>query len=308
MRSWISSVNSCERVQPRGWSHALPAGRCARMPLVWRIRGRAAGDERRHQETLGISRKQLAVSESTAHTALLSGRVQFLALLIGTIGVVISLLIWAPWTSGGPAPRAQISLIPNAHNSLVPRKPSMLPAPPPYPEANTGDHCANWETWLDSIGAASEWPYLVEISAPVGADVAVVGASVRVYRSYAPKGVAVIECVHGAGPIPGTLLNLDLANPGLPPTIVADNGSNTPLKLPDAVINIDPGHTEYVALTPVGAPRMYEWAATLRVVVAQHTRSVTFGSPSHPLRSWLGRFPRTSYDHPHSGGSWSGVP
>ncbi len=275
---------------------------------MWRKRGRAAADERRHQETLDLSRRQLEVGESTSHTARRSGRLQVLAVAIAAVGVLVSVLVWAPWTTGGPLPKASITLMPNAHNSFAPTRASMLPAPPLYPAANTGEHCANWTTWLETIGAASEWPYLVEVSAPVSADVAVVSASVRVFRSYVPEDVITIECVHGAGPIPGTLLTLHLANPNAPPTIVADDGSDTPLRLPDAVINTEPGHTEYIALTPDGPPRMYEWAVTLRFVVAQHARTITFGSRGHPLRSWLGNRPRASYDHPPAGGSWSAVP
>jgi hypothetical protein len=271
---------------------------------MWRKRGRAAPDDRRHQETLDLSRRQLEVSESTAHAARRSRRLQVLAVAIAAVGVLVSVLVWAPWTRGGPLPKASVTLTPNAHNSFAPTRASRLPVPPPYPAADTGEHCANWTSWLEAIGAASEWPYLVEVSAPVRADVAVVSASVHVFRSYVPEGVTTIECVHGAGPIPGTLLTLHLANPNAPPTIVADDGSDTPLRLPDAVINIEPGHTEYIALTPDGAPRMYEWSVTLQVVVAQHTKSITFGSPSHPLRSWLGSLPATAYDHAPSGGSW----
>jgi hypothetical protein len=279
-------------------------GPCARMFVMWRKRGGAAADERRHQETLDLARRQLQVNESTAHTARWAGRLQALAVAIAVVGVLVSILLWAPWKTGDPLPKANITLVPNAHNSFAPTHVARLPLPPPYPAADTGEHCANWTAWLEAIGAASEWPYLVEVSAPARADVAVVSASVHVFRSYVPEGVTTIECVHGAGPIPGTLLTLHLANPNVPPTIVADDGSDTPLRLPDAVINVEPGHTEYIALTPDGAPRMYEWSVTLRVVVAQHTRSITFGSSSKPLRSWLGSRPATVYDHAPSGGSW----
>jgi hypothetical protein len=230
---------------------------------------------------------------------------QLLALLISTTGVVIALLVWAPWTTGGPVPNAAVKLAPNDHNALVPLPASRLPAPPAYPREHARDHCADWATWFDAVGAASEWPNIVEVSAPVTADVAVVDARIQVFRSYIPTGLVQVECLHGAGPIPGTLLMINLSHPNRPATIVADDGSDIRLHLPDAVINIAPGHTEYIALRPSGTPRMFEWSASLRVVVAQHSRTITIGSRTHPLRTWLGHTPQALYDHRPSGGAWS---
>ena len=100
-----------------------------------------------------------------------------------------------------------------------------------------------------------------------------------------------IKCVYGAGPVPGTLLNVNLDRPNAPPTIVSDAGQSVPLAMPYAVINIDAGHTEYVAVTPAGSGRFYEWSVKLTVVVDQHPRTYSFGSAAQPLRSWLGRPP-----------------
>jgi hypothetical protein len=150
---------------------------------------------------------------------------------------------------------------------------------------------------------------LVQIAAPASADVAVTGATVRVFRSFVPKALSFIVCLHGAGPEPGTLLDVDLAHPGVSPTIVADDGSDTPLALPTAVINVAPGHTEYVAVTPRGARRMYEWSITLNTVVAQRQQTFVFGSRKHPLRSWLGNIATIrDYDYDMISRSWIGAP
>ncbi|HEY7829505.1 MAG TPA: hypothetical protein VIC06_02950 [Solirubrobacteraceae bacterium] len=194
--------------------------------------------------------------------------------------------------------------MPHVRNAFVPNPINRIPRPPPYPSSESGDHCAVWNNWLEAQGAADEWPPMIQLSAPTSADVTVIGASIRVFRSYVPTGLSYIECVHGAGPVPGTLLDVDLAHPAAAPTIVADDGSDTPLALPGAVINVDPGHTEYVAVTARGARKMYEWSVTLRVVVAQRTQTLVFGSPHRPLRSWLGARPTVTYDYDFSANAW----
>lgn len=267
---------------------------------------KASGDkaERSRQESLEVARAQLRVAESDARVSASGRRVQIFGAAVAVLGVVISLLVWHPWARPS-IPRAAIRLRPRSHNAVVPKPIGQIPKPPPYSTGSSEDHCdAWWRSWFETQGAAEIWPPTIELSAPTSADITVTGAAVRVFRSYVPAAPSFIECVHGAGPVSGTLLDVDLAHPAAAPTIVADDGSDRPLALPNAVINVNPGHTEYVAVTARGARRMYEWSVTLRVVVAQRTQTVVLGSRRHPLRSWLGKRPPAAYDYDMRAHSW----
>lgn len=246
--------------------------------------------ERRHRESLEVAREHLRLAKLDAHTAGFSRRVQVFSAAVAALGVGISLLVWRPWAEPTIPPHAVIHLFPGAGNALVPKPISQIPSPPPYPSNQPGERCGIWwRGWFDSQGAAAAvLPPTIEISAPTSADVTVTGATIRIFRSYVPKALSYIECITGAGPVPGTLLDVDLAHPAALPTIVANDGSDVPLAVPNAVINIDPGHTEYVAVTPRGAHKMYEWSVTLYLVVAQRAQTIVFGSSQHPLRTWLG--------------------
>jgi hypothetical protein len=157
-------------------------------------------------------------------------------------------------------------------------------------------------------GAAdAEWPPLIEISAPKTAAVTITAASIQVYKAYRPAAVTKIQCVYGAGPIPGTLLNVNLDRPNAPPTIVSDSGQDVPMAMPYAVISVDAGHTEYIAVTPAGSGQFYEWSVKLTVVVDQHSQTYSFGSAARPLHSWLGPAPARSYDYDFGTRSWRAV-
>jgi len=174
----------------------------------------------------------------------------------------------------------------------------------------SGDHCRLWwDNWFPREGAAPNPSYLlIEISAPEHADVAVTGASLRVFRSYKPSAVSYIQCVYGAGMVPGTLMNVNLSRPNAEPTIVSDAGTAVPiLSMPDAVINVAPGHTEYVKIIPTGDKRLYEWSIALIVVVDQKKSVIRFGSEQDPLRSWFGIAPSQAYDYSMTSHSWNVV-
>lgn len=241
-----------------------------------------------------------------------SVRVTLAGIAVGIIGIVVGILTLANG-AGSPASRdlvrpgrARLQLLPRSHNAVVPKGIADLPVPPRYPTSARQDHCGSWwRGWLDELHAAeaSSVP-TIAISAPVRAPVTVTAARVRVFRTYLPKAVSYVMCLYGAGPSPGTLLGTDLTRPNARPTIVADDGREEPLAMPNAVITVGRGQTEYVAVTPKGQPRMYEWAVSLSLVVDQQPQTVSFGSAQHPLRSWLGRMPSKSYDFDFQARAW----
>jgi hypothetical protein len=77
--------------------------------------------------------------------------------------------------------------------------------------------------------------------------------------------------------------------------------------MPGSVINVPPGHTEYVTIAAEGPPRFYEWSLILHLTVDQHEETTTIGTRSHPLLSWLGAVPRTGYDYDVGSNSWRRV-
>jgi len=74
--------------------------------------------------------------------------------------------------------------------------------------------------------------------------------------------------------------------------------------MPTAVINVNPGVTEEVALTARGPKRMYEWGAVIHVVIDQHEETFEVGTPRHPIRSWLGEKPKDFYAFDEGSSSW----
>lgn len=269
---------------------------------MWGNRSKTDDTERRHRELLdAVSAQTGAVELGSASNR----RWQIVAAALAALGLVFTLIIWHPWvarsSSSGARPvlRAVATMIPGSHNAFLPRQIGAVSEPPSYPSGQGGNLCELWwQRWLPAQGAAEDSSPTVEISAPASVDTAVVGASVHVYRAYSPTTVSYVICAAGGGAEPGTLLDVNLARPYLSPTIVADDGSDIPLSVPNAVINIDPGHTAYIAVTPSGAAEMYEWSVTLDIVVAQRHQLVTFGTPRQPLRSWLGTHP--SEDHTYT--------
>jgi hypothetical protein len=240
------------------------------------------------------------------------------ATILGTAVAVVALVValgGGPSGDTGSRPastgaRALVALRPPGNNAVIPKPVAQIPEPPPYARRDVGDHCAGWwRHWLRSQQAAQLGGVpTIQISAPARADAAVTDATIHVFRSYRPKQMTSIQCVRGAGPIPGTALDVDLDRPHSTPTIVADDGRDTPLSLPDAVINVSPGHTEYVAAYAKGHKRFYEWSLALRVVVDQRAQHVVLGSRAAPLVSWLGDPPRHSYDFDESTMRWRSVP
>jgi hypothetical protein len=252
---------------------------------MWRRRkAQEERAQREHREILNVGERQI-------HLSRLSLRFQISAVAVGVVGVGIALFAWHPWRSSSP-PHAKVRLALGSHDAYVPRPIAAIPAPPPYHSSNRKSRCEEWwHHWFNAQKAAETTDPLVEVSAPAAAAVSITGADVRIYRSYVPRAISYIKCVTGYGPSAGTLLYVNLAHPERDPKIVADDGSETPLAMPNAVIDIEPGQTEELALTPRGAPRIYEWSAQLRMVVDQREQTFNVGSARQPLRSWLGTDP-----------------
>jgi hypothetical protein len=265
------------------------------------------GRSRREQRRRRVRRRSAARGkpgtagwlERHAHQLTLVGIVVTIA------GIVVGLvaLLGASGSSDHPAAarraRAVVRLLPPDTNAVVPKAADQLDRPPSYPADQRSDHCALWwRRWLPTQQAALVGADpLVEVRAPAQAPVTVTAARVEVFRSWRPPTQSLVECVTGAGPSPGTLLNLDLVHPNARPTIVADDGRDEPLALPDAVIAVGRGRTEDIALSPIGAQRFYEWAVTLTLVVDQRSQTATFGSRARPFRSWLGPVPARAVNY-----------
>jgi hypothetical protein len=234
---------------------------------------------------------------------------------IGVVTLVAVLtataLVWQPWSHTAAVAQAKVTLVTNTRNAVIPTSVAELSAPPVYPPAQAGDHCAAWwANWLPQQHAAqADIDPLVQISAPASADVTVTDARVQVYRTYKPANLSSVTCVTGAGPRIGTLLKVDLDRPHAKPIIVADDGRFEPLlSIPNAVINVDPGHTEYIDVNPQGTTTLfYEWSVQLTVVVDQRSQTFAFGSPRRPLVSWLGTAQITSYDYDFTTHAWKPV-
>jgi hypothetical protein len=269
------------------------------MVAMWgRRRAREERTRRDHREIVDIGERQI-------HLSRLSLRLQISAAALALAGVGIALFAWHPW-GGGSTLYAKVKLAPGSHDAYVPLPVAAIPSPPAYTESSRESRCeAWWRRWFGEQGAADTVDPLLEVSAPAAAAISITGASVHVYRSFAPKAMSYVKCATGYGPTAGTLLYVNLAHPERPPRIVADDGSETPLAMPNAVIDVEPGQTEEVALTPRGPPRMYEWSARLRMVVDQHEQTFDAGSARHPLRSWLGAPPRGgAYVYDETASAW----
>ena len=269
------------------------------MPAMWgRRKAKEERERRDHREILDVGERQV-------HLSRLSLRFQVSSVAIAALGVGVTLFAWHPWGGSGPL-HARLKLTPGSHDGYVPRSVAALSVPPAYRASSRESRCEEWwRRWFGSQDAAETTNPLVEVSAPAAAAVTITDVTVHIYRSYLPKALSYVKCVTGYGPESGTLLYVDLAHPERVPKIVADDGSETPLAMPNAVIDVEPGQTEEVALTPRGEPRMYEWSARLRVIVDQQEQTFRIGSARRPLRSWLGPSPKGgAYEFDEQTGSW----
>jgi len=272
------------------------------MKFPWSIRERLLEAERR--SNLMLHEESLAIAKDGTNLQRSGNRLQKIAIVIAVLGILtMTVIAWAPWSK--PAPVYAAVRILQGTNAIIPSPIISVSVPPRYPSQQSDDHCGRWwNGWFQSEDASALKVPTVEISAPVGAAAAVVSATVRVFHSSVPHALSTISCVSGAGPSPGTLLNVDLDRPNALPTIVSDDGSNVALSVPNAVISIPAGQTEYVAITPTGSKRWYEWSVSLDVVVNQQTTSYAFGNLKSPLMSWLGPMPAISYDFDFASHSW----
>jgi hypothetical protein len=228
-----------------------------------------------------------------------------LGAVVALVALVTPFLIWK-LSGQSKVARAAVHLVPRQHAAIVPKPISKVSAPPGYPRDQRDNHChAWWHDWFQTQLAAEDWEPTIEISAPANSAVTVDKATIQVFRSYEPQTLSMIRCVFSeGGPAAGTLLFVDLHQPAAGPKVIADDGSVTALAIPNAVININPGHTEYIAVRPKGKHRMYDWSVTLTLVVDQRRESRTFGSARHPLRSWLGDTPSAQYDYDVRANVW----
>jgi hypothetical protein len=263
---------------------------------------RKAREERERSDR----REILDVGERQIHLSRRSLRFQVSSVAIAALGVGITLFAWHPWGGGSTPLHAKAKLAPGSHDAYVPHPVAAISIPPANRPSREESRCEEWwRHWFDAQDAAGTANPLVEVSAPATAAVTITRATVQVYRSYAPKAISYIKCATGYGPEVGTLLYVNLAHPERPPKIVADDGSETPLVMPNAVIDVEPGKTEEVALTPRGQPRMYEWSARLQMIVDQHEQVFDVGSARQPLRSWLGSNPNSrAYEFDEQEGVW----
>ena len=264
-------------------------------------------EERRRQESLKLDREALRKADQGLELARKNNRLQAAAVSLAALAIVVTVVIfWQPWSNGAQLPAHALVQLVSPHNALIPKRIDQIGVPPSYSAGESGDHCGIWwKSWFAEQGAAATNNPTIEISAPQNADVTVTSASIRIYGSYKPSALSFIECLHGAGPSPGTLLNVNLNHPNANPTIVSDSGQLTPLAMPNAVINIAPGRTEYVALTPTGTRNeLYSWAVRLRIIVNQQSQTFIFGTPGKPLRSWFGPILSKQYDYSFRTNSW----
>jgi hypothetical protein len=263
---------------------------------------REAQTERHRLEEIGWARRAVEL-------AVQNRNLQVAAIAIAAIGVVAAVLtVWSPWTTT-PAIGARVSMQKPSGNAVVARPIAAISRPPWNQGLGAYALCQLWwKRWFIQENAAPVEGYpLIEISAPGEAAVTITSARVRVYSSSDRRKASLLICNKGAGVVPGTLLTPDLADPSAVPTIVSDTGSNVPLSMPDAVITIPAGHTEFVRVTPRGMrDRLYRWSLTLTIVVNQRSKTYSFGSAKHPLFSWSGPAP-LSYVYTHSSDSWEEV-
>lgn len=240
-----------------------------------------------------------------------SGRLHIVAPFVGAAATVIAavLVAWHPWESK-VTPVARVTLSKLYGNAIVPKAIDTVPQPPAFPRSQGTDHCAFWwRKWLPRQHAADfEYTPQVAIAAPDGSDVTVTRALVHVFRAYRPRDFSGISCrvSPGAGPEGGTRLILDLDHPTKLPTILPTTGGPE-MQMPSGVINIAPGHTEYIELNPLRGEKLYEWSFTLEVSVGQHVEYESFGSRTAPLRTWGGSFPSRLYAFPTGASHWRPV-
>lgn len=268
---------------------------------MWgRKRAREKRELNNHRELVNIGEQQMHLSRSGL-------RWQITAAAIALLTAVISLFAWHPWAgAGSPQLHARVKLALGSHDAYVPARPQTIPPPPPYSLSSKESRCEEWwRSWFEQQKAAEVNSPILEVSAPASAAVSVVGARVHIFESYAPSAITKVQCASGYGPEQGTLLYFNMRQPDARPKIVASDGRETPLTMPTAVINVDPGVTEEIALTARGPELMYEWGATIRVVIDQHEETFEVGTPRRPSRSWLGEKPRIFYAFDEGTSTWT---
>ena len=260
--------------------------------------------ERRHREERRWALRNIELAQQNRN-------LQLTAIIMAAIGVLVTILLAWPSSPKHATPKAKVTLVPVAQNAVIPSPISRISSPPPYPAKDIIDHCGDWWTsWLTRQEAAPAPPDLfVEISAPANANATVTSASLKIIRAFVPPKVSHIRCLVTGGATPGTLLYVNLVHPANRPTIVSDTGETVPLlSMPDAVINISAGNTEYINISPTGKLGwFYAWSVTLTVVVDQRSTAITFGSKRHPLFSWFGSTSSLSYDYSFAHHSWEKV-
>ena len=233
---------------------------------------------------------------------------EIVAAFVGAIATVLAavLVAWQPWASGTPV-SARVTQTKLYGNAIVAKPIRAISRPPSYPVSQQNDHCEGWwRKWLPKERAADfEFVPQISIAAPAGADVAVTNVSVHVFSAQSPNYISAIACrvSPGAGPEGGTKLLVDLDHPTKLPTIVPTTGGRA-MHIPSGVINIAPGHTEYVEVDPEMDKRYYEWALTLELSVDQRVERRSIGSRQNPLRSWRLPIPNRPFTFPPGAKSW----
>jgi hypothetical protein len=240
------------------------------------------------QEKEGIARWWDTISHHPLWAAIIATLIA--AAIIAHSGAVFGGSSSASSDGASVSPDAAVRLGPSIGVAAIPKPIADVTTPPSYTGAEAGDHCGLWwKGWFQQQHAASlNLPPYVEVSAPQNDPVTITRIIAHVFHAYKPSGISLIECLRGAGPIPGTIVSLDLDHPSVLPTVGTSDDNSKPMPLPDAAIAIDPGHTEYLSLVPKGTRGFYEWSATLQFTVNQKTETREVGSLKQPLRSWLG--------------------
>lgn len=241
----------------------------------------------RHHESIAEVRKQTSVAQR--------------ALWVGCLASVLA----AATLAVALFPRQEDGLQPegpkDAHVQLgqdqtptwiVPRALDQLGVPPDYrpdPGAEQEDHCDDWESWLNQVGAAS-WTGIAYalVSAPSSAPVDVVDATAHVFRKYRPSSIVVVQCLYGAGGMESTHATINLDAPR--PVLTVDTARG-PLVVHAGAgrFRVNSGETEALEIGPHGSGGyMYEWQVSVTYVVNAKRITKVIGTPKQPLRTYVG--------------------
>jgi hypothetical protein len=181
-----------------------------------------------------------------------------------------------------------------------------VPPPPAYPEWAKYDNCDQWDRWFNRIGAARVESPLFAISAPRTASVTITRIRVRLYRVVRPRLVTLIVCTpSGEGERAGNSFAYDVRRQG--PSGVLETQRQLGLRMPPASLYVKAGTTEQLYVDINGHDnRLYEWGAQFDAVVDQRPQQLSFGSPTHPLRSLVSKRARMlpGYDYDARARRW----